>query len=458
MKALTRHLTRQIAERPCLGIFFTTLIIFMGLQYKAAILNYTTRFVDFADYMLHHGVTLFPIAEDLKPYPDYTIANTFLIYLASLPFGRISILSMGLPYCISAALTLVFIYKLGALHERKWGLYGVLFSLFTWAFLDGVNSLALDVYPALFTVICFYLAYSADLKKDPSRLFFVFVGLALGFMFRGPIGLIGPAIVVASYYLLSRQWRRFFLFSLISGLIFISGAALLAWAAYLQGGTAFMQDVLMMQGLERFASNHSPRYYFYFTGGLLVYGVTAFFALIVIVKKHRQFFCAPRQFDNGMLLYLSAWLLALLILFTIPNSKKSRYILSITPAISLLAAYIFVDKSGVFLRAKNWLLRFCLGLPAVGLGLAFLVLIYNAYATTPLQPNYPGILGSFVALTAVRYTLIKYWSGHPHRELITLSFGVGAFLLLDAFFFNPITYHLELANEPTPRFLPYWFW
>ena len=451
-------LIKQIAKKPCLSIFLSALGIFMGLQYKAAILNYTTRFVDFAEYMLHHGVTLFPIAEDLQPYPDYTIANTLLIYLTSLPFGRISVLSMGLPYCISAALMLVFIYKLGALHEKKWGLYGVLFSLFTWAFLDGVNSLALDIYPALFTTACFYLAYSAELKRAPSRLIFVFVGLTLGFAFRGPIGLIGPAIVVASYYLLSRQWRMFFLFSLFSGLIFIACTALLAWAAYLQGGTGFMHDVLMMQGLGRIASNHSPRYYFYFTGGLLVYGVTVFFALDVIARKYKQFLFSSRQADSSMLLYLTGWFLVLLVFFTIPNSKKSRYIMSITPAISLLAAYIFVDKAGLFLGTKKWLLQCCLRLPAIGLALAFSVFLYNLYATTPLQPNYLGIFGCFVVLSIIRYGIVNYCSEHPYRELIILSFGVATFLSLDAFFFNPITYHLEFAEEPTPKFLPYWFW
>lgn len=451
-------LIKQAARKPSLSIFLTALVAFMGLQYKAAILNYTTRFVDFTEHMLYNGVTLFPIADNLQPYPDYMIANTFLMYLASLPFGRISILSMGLPYCISAALILVFIYKLGALHDKKWGLYGALFSLFTWAFLDSVSSLALDVYPALFTVICFYLAYSADLKQDRSRLALMFLGLALGFVFRGPIGLIGPAIVVACYYLLSRQWRTLFLFSLLSGLMFIVAVALLVWAAHLQGGKAFVQEVLMMQGLDRIAGNHSPRYYFYFTGGLLTYGVTAFFALTVIARKYKTFFHSPRQAETDMLLYLSAWILALLAFFTIPDSKKTRYILSITPAISLLAAYIFIDKSKVFLGAKNLMLRFCLRLPFAGPVLVLIVFIYNLYAEVPLQPNLTGIFISFIILAATGYFISRRYSEHPHRELIILSFGVVAFLSLDAFFFNPITYHLELADEPTPKFLPYWFW
>lgn len=177
-------LKEMAVKKPCSFIFILTFLIFAVLQYKPAVLNYTTRFVDFAQYMLAHGVTLFPIADDLRPYPDYTVINTLLVYLVSLPFGRVSILSMGLPFCVAAALMLVFVYKLGALHEKKWGAYGVVFALFTWSFLDGVNSLALDIYPALFTVVCFYLAYTGEVYKQRFRLLLVLAGLALGFAFQ----------------------------------------------------------------------------------------------------------------------------------------------------------------------------------------------------------------------------------------------------------------------------------
>ncbi|PTT31621.1 glycosyltransferase family 39 protein [Pseudomonas sp. HMWF021] len=435
-----------------------TLAVFMVLQYKPAVLNYTTRFVDFAEYMLLNGVTLFPIADNLQPYPDYTVFNTLLVYLVSLPFGRVSILSMGLPSCVAASLMLVFIYRLGALHSRSWGAYGVLFSLLTWAFLDGVNSLALDIYPALFTVMCFYVAYSAEMKKAPRRLAFLFVGLALGFAFRGPIGLIGPASVVGAYYLLSRQWRMLLVFSLLSGLILAAGIVLLAWAAYLQGGQAFVDEVLNMQGIGRFGSDHAPRYYFYFSAGLFTYGITVFYAINVILKKYKLFFSSTRHKDIDLLLYLSVWLLVLLVLFSLPSSKKARYILAITPAISLLAAYLFVSKETAFVRAKNGLLNICLNLPILGLGMLASVFVYNNFAEVPLQPNYLGAGFGLLALLTFYHAKREYFAEHPYREFMTLSFGAGAFLILDMFFFNPITYHLELMFEPTPKFLPYWFW
>jgi 4-amino-4-deoxy-L-arabinose transferase-like glycosyltransferase len=453
-----KMLKEMAVKKPSSFIFIMTFLIFAVLQYKPAVLNYTTRFVDFAQYMLSHGVTLFPIADDLQPYPDYTVINTLLVYLVSLPFGRVSILSMGLPFCVAAALMLVFVYKLGALHEKKWGAYGVVFALFTWSFLDGVNSLALDIYPALFTVMCFYLAYAGEIYKQRFRLLLVLASLALGFAFRGPIGLIGPASVVASYYFLSKQWRMLVVFCLLAGLVLATGIALLAWAAYIQGGDAFLREVLIMQGLGRFGSDHSPRYYFYFSTGLLTYGVTVLIALNVILKKGKCFFERSPHPSTNMLLYLSGWLLGVIVLFTIPSSKKARYILSITPAISLLAAYLFVDRSRLFASTRDKLLRFCLNLPMVGLGVLLLAFIYGVYAATPLRPNYLGASVGLIALVAVRPWMVTRFSVHPHREFVIFSFGAAAFLIMDMFFFNSVTYHLELANEPTPKFLPYWFW
>jgi 4-amino-4-deoxy-L-arabinose transferase-like glycosyltransferase len=451
-------LKEMALKKPCSFIFILTFLVFAVLQYKLAVLNYTTRFVDFAQNMLEHGVTLFPIADNLQPYPDYTVINTLLVYLVSLPFGRVSVLSMGLPFCVAAALMLVFVYKLGALHEKKWGAYGVVFTLFTWSFLDGVNSLALDIYPALVTVVCFYLAYSGEVYKQRFRLPLVLAGLALGFAFRGPIGLIGPACVVASYYFLSKQWRMLVVFCLLAGLVLAMGVAVLAWAAYVQGGEAFLHEVLNMQGLGRFSSDHSPRYYFYFSTGLLTYGVTVLIALNVIVKKGKYFFERSPHPSTNMLLYLSGWLLVVIALFTIPSSKKARYILSITPAISLLAACIFVDRSHLFASTRDKLLRFCLNLPVVGLGMLLLVFVHGLYAAIPLRPNYLGASVGLIALVAVRPWMVRRFSVHPHREFVIVSFGAAAFLIMDMFFFNSITYHLELANEPTPKFLPYWFW
>ncbi|WPO97616.1 hypothetical protein SFA35_13150 [Pseudomonas sp. HR96] len=460
------RLTREVVDRPACSIFLFSLLALLLMQYKPAILNYTTRFVDFTQYALHHGLTLFPIADDLQPYPDYTIANTLLQYLASLPFGRVSILSMGLPFCLAAALILVLVYKLGALHDKRWGVFGVLFTLFSWSFVDGVTYYALDVYPALVTVACFYLVYSADMQQVRPRLHLVMLALALGFAFRGPVGLIGPTLVIATYYSLSQQWRRLAVLLLGAGAMLALGVALLVWAAWVEGGQPFVDHVLEMQGLGRVSNVHSSRYYFYFTAGLATYGVSAFYAVYVVGKLAGKatatpgwtLWRAPRHGDAALLFHLAVWVVTLLLLFTIPDSKKNRYVLSIAPAIGLLAAYIFVDRSALFSRAREGFLRFCWHLPVIGLALLAAVHLYNLWADHPLQPNTAGVLFSCTLLALGRYGLARYWATHPWREALLVIFGLASFLALDAFLINTISYHQELAVEPTPKYLPFWFW
>ena len=161
----------------------------MIAQYKTGFTGYVTRFVIFTQGMIHQGITLFPIING-NPYPDYPVIGTILTYLSSLLFGKISVLSIGFPYCIAAALTLVFIYKLGVIHDKKWGFYAVLFALFTWKFVDAVHFIALDIYPTLATVFCFYFVYTAKIKNNLKRLWWLPLGLIFGFLRADPLDLL----------------------------------------------------------------------------------------------------------------------------------------------------------------------------------------------------------------------------------------------------------------------------
>lgn len=453
---LVRFFEKLKNTLPTTSLFVVSLLVFMASQYKEGVTNYITRFVDFSNYMLAHGVTLFPMVSATEAYPDYTVINTLLIYLFSLPFGKLSVTSLGLPYCIAAALTVVFTYKLAALHDKKWGLFGAVFTLFTWEFLQEVHFLALDIYPAFATIFCFYLVYAADFYRKKSYLFLVPIGFVIGFLFRGPIGLITPALIVSCYYLLNKKWGMFFIFGFISGLLLVVCTALLAWTAYLQGGIPFMKDVLDMQGFGRIVNSHAPRLYFYFTLGVANYSLTVLFAITVLVKKFRTIFRVNQEPILKLLLHLSVWFFIIILFFTIPNSKKARYILSITPAISLIAAYIFVEKSTLFANTIKTLRNICTGIPIVGLIILFLIFIYNFFAGVPLQPNYLGALVGFSLLIGSQKIIKKYFETNPNFDLIIMLFGAVAFLFLNCFIIYPISYHLELLHETEPRFLPFW--
>ncbi len=467
-------LADKIKEKPGLFVFLISFAIFMLCQYKEGIIGYTTRFYYFVDYMRHYGFTYFPIING-QPYPDYPIGNTFLLYLASLPFGKLSVVTIGLPYCIAASLILVLIYKLGALHNKKWGFYGVLFALFTFEYIDAVHLLALDVYVALSATFCFYLVYKAKLmgnKKatanlpssrgltagsrfpafagnDGERLhkaksYLLFIAMFSSLLIHGPIGLIIPAGVIFSFYLLDKNWRSLLVFSIYSSMLLIIGVLLLFAAAYLQGGVKFLHDVMAAQGIGRLYGNNGFRPYFYFSNGVANYAFTLFFALAVIIKKRHSIFNPASQRDK-FLSHLAIWFFMIIIALTLVHDKQASYILSIVPAISLLAAYIFVDET--FVRARKILLRLCLALPFIGLLGIIFILIYNHYASVDWHGYFLGGILSLAILSGCAIIFKKH---------VTAIFIIGVLALMVIAFclYWPIDFNLTLLKK-TPILLSY---
>jgi hypothetical protein len=430
-------------------IFLGSLIFFVFFQYTPAIIGYITRFPVFAENMLQHGISYFPLING-GAYPDYPIGNTFLIYLVSLPFGKVSIFSMGLPYSVAAALTLVLIYKLGALHDKKWGFYGVLFALFTWQFTDAVHGFALDVYPTFLTVFCFYLVYAV--KK---WLCLLPLALLAGLLIRGPIGLIVPAAVVFSFYLINKNWHALFVFSMLAGILLIAGMALLLYGAYLQGGVEFVHKVLSAQFIGRIYKANSFKGYFYFTNGLLDYRFTVLFALAVIIKKRREI-CLPSSQRAKFLLHLTVWFLLIVVALSFVHAKKSRYILSIVPAISLIAAYIFIDPS--LYKIREFLLRFCYSLPVIGLIIVLAMIIYNHFAAVPLQGYFLAATLSFIILFIAGILINNYFKQHAQYQLMIFLSAMLTLVVFNFCLYYPIRFYLGLPEESDPVFLSYWPW
>jgi 4-amino-4-deoxy-L-arabinose transferase-like glycosyltransferase len=445
-------------KAPSLVIFIVSFVVLMACQYKEGIIDYITRFPVFAQNMLRDGVTFFPIIHG-HPFTDYTVTNTLLIYLSSLFFGKVSILSMGFPYCVAASLTLVLIYKLGALHNKKWGLYAVLFAFLAWKFADAIHFLALDVYPMLAVTFCFYIAYSAKLQNSRLRLWWLPLGLIFGFMMRGPVGFIVPAAVVFCFYLINKDWKTVLIFSVGSLVLFGFCLALFLWAAYLQGGSKFLSAVIMSEAIQKVHGAHAGRYYYYFLNGLFCnYFLTVIFALVVIIKKRKQIFRAQTSEANKFLLYLSVWFLLIIIGYTIPGTKKARYILPIVPAISLLAAYMFVDVGETFAKVRRVLLRICFLLPLIGLLLVFSALLYNFFATVTLQAHFVSLTVVCLLLFIVGDILTRRFSSHQAYPALIIIVGIATLLLINMLLVYPIGFHLGLPQEPEPVFLSYWPW
>lgn len=372
-----------------LFIFFGCLFLFLFGLNRSEIIDFDSRFYLFALEMWRHGLHWFPTTY-LKPYPDYPVTSTFLIYISALLWGGLNKCIAVLPSAIVASLTVLLTYHIGALHDRYWGRCAATFLLLTLAFFQNARSIALDIYPTFITVSCFYLINSKlgsnipqneptsrrKIKSTSSHAnqdFIIYMALVclfvLGFAFRGPIGLVIPTgVVCVCYFMDTKTQSRNFWSSLPQKLkaIFLIGTLslmalivlmiiLLALAQHFYG-VDFMSAVLHMEVLGRINTRPVP-FYFYWVQGFTHYAMSFPIACLVLggviyllwTKK------IARTPEVNMLLKLTAWVLIIILGMSIPDEKKPRYILPISPAIALIAAYLFVipsnEKYWVFLRS-----------------------------------------------------------------------------------------------------------
>lgn len=434
----------MLTTNRCLGalsVFFCCLMIFtLGLHGKE-ITGFDSRFYLFAIEMRARGLSWFPTTYQ-KPYPDYLGTSTAFIYFFAWLFGGLSKFVAILPTAISAALTLLVTYLIGACRHERWGLYAVFFALMTIIFFQSARSISLDMQLTLITTVCFYLLYSADMRNQPIKLIWVFLLLCLGFALRGPIGLIIPTGVICIYYLLGKNFKKLFLLSACAlGLLMVCCAVLL-FLAYQTGGMTFLCNVLHMEAIGRMNNLYLPRY-FYFTTSLSNYSLSLPLMWLVIsgviyyrLTTHYQ------SHDTALLIKLLGWVMIIMIGMSIPGDKKMRYILPIVPAIALIAAYIFFapprQRYFSYLRKIVSSILFCFP------GLFFLLLsgyLYRMHLVFHLSMIF--FLLGFVLFSMQIINFYGYRKQWREREGVVLAIATLSFVLTYIYLIEPIENHRD---------------
>lgn len=421
-------------------LFFCSLIIFcLGLS-SQEIIGFESRFYLFLLEMFRHGITSFPTTYG-EPYADYPVTSTLLMFFAASFLGGVNKLTAVLPSALAASLTLVFTYLIGALHHKRWGWVAVFFLLFTFTFLKSARTISLDMYPTFFTAACFYLVYSADIKGERSRLPWVFVLLFLSFAFRGPIGLVMPAGVICTYYLIDKRFKQLIITGLLASLLLIASTLLLLAEAKRIGGIDLVQDVLRMQVLGRINNTYQP-IYFYFIHGFTNYALSFPVALLTVVGAI-YYAVIKRKYINEIkfIFKLAGWVAIILIGMTIPGDKKVRYVLPMAPALALLAAYPFVasqDKS-YFRFLQRALQLFFSACPLIFLVATIFIYFYSQHLNEQVNFAYAVIMPILFFLT-----LFSLWF---RREKIILLSALAIFVVVMLMMVEPLELYLDKTRS-----------
>jgi len=435
------------------GIFCLSFVLFIWGVNTQEVVGFESRFYLFALEMWQNGPSWFPTTYH-QPYPDYPATSTLLIYLTAGFLGKMDRLAAVIPTAIAASLTMVITYMLGALHKKLWGLYAVFFLFFTLIFLKSARGITLDIYTTLITTACFYRVYAMDKANSHAREWWIYWLLILGFAFRGPIGLIIPTGVMCTYYLLDRNFKDLFFTSVFALFLLMVCTLLLLTIAHKHGGHEFVHAVLRMEIMGRMAQNHLP-YYFYFTTAFKDYAISYIFAFFVAIGvlyyEQRLHHIYP---ELKLLVKLLGWVMIIMLGMSIPGDKKIRYVLAISPALALMAAYPFVaPKSKLYFTFLAWLgLRFFLILPVLLFIALRVVLRYSIQHNYAFAIPYLGL--TQILFTALAFNVVMYlwltkrqvWRTTGILAVGTLSFVASYILAVE-----PIQQYLDRAQQFVQR-------
>ena len=208
-----------------------------------------------------------------------------------------------------------------------------------WSNVRGVGEDALLALGVTTALLAFFQAQRAP-SAGNSLLFIV--GIAIATLSKGVLGLAMPGVVIFAYLLADNlidkrlkvgAWLR-------PGLLTVVGLIpLLIWLAvlYQRGGSHAVAEVLLTNSVGRFSGSfveagHYEPFYYYFTKlpeAFLPWNILVYLGLWHFRKELKA---------NRYLLFFSLWIVAQFIMLTLASSKRTVYLMSMTPAAAVIAA------------------------------------------------------------------------------------------------------------------------
>ncbi|WP_371364277.1 ArnT family glycosyltransferase [Pseudomonas sp. QL9] len=433
-----------VARACLLGTF--ALLLFCVQAKGREVIGFDSRFVLFAQEMLRHGPSFFPMTYG-EAYPDYPGTSTLFIYLLSLPFGRVDSLAAWLPSALASAAVVALVYRLLEPISVRWALLSVALLLLTATFVSETRAVSLDQMISALALGAFYLAYRDRERPLPRLLGWLGVLMLVGFLIRGPLGLVIPAGVVCACWVAAGEWRRLLAFApLAAGLLLVCCLVLLA-VADLSDGAAFAHSVLQMEVVGRLdgsAGANSPLYYFLSApGNYAIAFPLALPALALLFGK------GGRTEEQGTRVLLRACALAALVVMiglSLPQAKKARYILAMAPYAAIIAAYPFhVVGSRLASILRIVLQSLWFALP----GLLSLALLF-AWRHSPQLADYHHAMHRALALLLLFQGLALWALAKPRQRALALA-GCAVLSLWAAYIvaFEPIERGLYGTREFT---------
>ena len=315
-------------------------------------------------------------------------------------------------------------------------------------------------------------------SADPARRLWILlcgVGVAGGFLTKGPVGIVLPFVVVAPlaiarcYYdaksLKAGRWIPFRQLLLDSSLIGIVSLALsFPWYAAMTAhhGPAYLDRFFVAENFQRFATDryNDPRPFWYYLpiifGGLLPWS-----PLLLLLGPRLSRIISGSQGLAPVELWLGTWVLTPLAFYSTSVGKQPRYILPILPPLAILiartASRALHERSSLHLRR---LLKVASCISGVVL-ILFGALIFRAQILFPaVHPTAVYLAATLIGASGFGLLSTAVF---PLRRLLAASFALAsitATLSLHLLVFSnpqpaPVEVMAHWLNQPAFKTLPY---
>jgi 4-amino-4-deoxy-L-arabinose transferase-like glycosyltransferase len=214
-----------------------------------------------------------------------------------------------------------------------------------------IGRMALPDLPLTFCItMAIWAALVSTLEQERNPRKFVILaalGLGLGFLVKGPVGVIIPLIVIVPVLMIERRSIGLNPADIVLGfIVFIAVAMPWYLVMWMRHGNEYLRGFFVGDNFERFATDrfNDPRpWWFYLpvvAGGLLPWTPLALVWLGPLTQLVRG-----RRAVGTIDLRLLLWALLPLAFYSISVGKQPRYVLPVLPPLALLLASSIVERT-----------------------------------------------------------------------------------------------------------------
>ncbi len=428
-----RHRVRSLETRSQNYSYYllalTLLVFFTGLGGRDLWAPVEPRYAEIVRIMFAKGEWVVPTVNgDL--YTDKPILYFWLALIASKIAGGVNEWTVRLPAALGGIGFVLATYFIGRdFFSPKVGLIAgaVLATSLRviwearWAHID-------MLFGFLFLLTIYFGARSLLGNGGKREILWAYAFMALAVLAKGLIGIVLPALTLAAFAIVRRDWRIIVDANLQLGIpIFLVIAA--PWFYLVNSATdgKWLSDFIYIHHLQRYTewNGHRQPVYYYLTTLPVDFMPWTVFAIPAIVG----YFPYRRLMQRPTPLFFSLCFLVVFLFFSISDSKRDLYLLPLMPTVALLVGNYIDDltesrvpESAVY----RWLSQFYFGAVAI-LGLALPIIAWIVRRETFWISLPPALVvtigGTFTVIFIRKHRPLKVFTA------VTLLITVGTVCL-----------------------------